>query len=236
LLSIGGWAFEVCAELASVTSLSATPPTLGANVFYGLPANPTLYVSQGTKAVYQGADIQWNAFNIVDLVPVASVTLNKTASQLTVGAVETLTATVLPTDATDKSITWSSSDPTVASVNDNGEVTALKVGTTTITAAAHNSVKAECVVTVTNITDVPEHLSREMNVYPNPFIGELRITVAEMWLAASLRVINAAGAVVHAQILSNPDETINLEHLPSGFYIVRLEKDGQVKTVSVVKR
>ena len=70
------------------------------------------------------------------LVPVSSVVLDKTRLNLTVGSVETLTATVNPSDATDRTVTWSSTDVSVASVDQNGKVTALKGGTATIRASA----------------------------------------------------------------------------------------------------
>ena len=71
-----------------------------------------------------------------EVIPVKSVGLNKTRLNLTVGAVEQLTATVNPDNATDKTITWTSSDATIVSVDPSGKVKALKGGTATITAAA----------------------------------------------------------------------------------------------------
>lgn len=70
------------------------------------------------------------------LVPVTSVVLDKTRLNLTVGSIETLTATVNPSDATDKTVSWSSTDLSVATVDQNGKVTALKGGTATIRASA----------------------------------------------------------------------------------------------------
>lgn len=70
-------------------------------------------------------------------VPVSGIALNKSNLNLTVGGAETLTATVSPENATDKTVTWSSSNSGVASVN-NGVVTANAVGSATITATAGN--------------------------------------------------------------------------------------------------
>ena len=83
-------------------------------------------------------------------VKVTSITLNETALTKNLGdAAVTLTATVAPADAVDKSITWTSDNPAVATVN-NGEVSIIGLGTAIITATANDGsgVKATCTVTV----------------------------------------------------------------------------------------
>jgi len=82
-------------------------------------------------------------------VAVTGVSLNKTSTTIDVGNSETLTATVSPSDATDKSLTWSTSNSAVATVN-NGVVTAVAAGTATITATsvADNTKSDACTVTV----------------------------------------------------------------------------------------
>lgn len=67
-------------------------------------------------------------------VPVASVSVAPGAVSLNVGATQALTATVLPADAANKTVVWSSSDNTIASVNSSGMVTAVAVGSADITA------------------------------------------------------------------------------------------------------
>lgn len=86
--------------------------------------------------------------------PVTSVTLNKTSASLKVGEIVTLTATIGPDDATDKTVTWTTSDATVATVS-NGVITAKKIGTATITAKAGDKT-ATCLITVipTPVTSV----------------------------------------------------------------------------------
>ncbi len=81
-----------------------------------------------------------------ETIPVLQVKLSQSSLNLKVEQEAQLTATVLPDNATDKTVTWSSSDATVASVT-AGKVKALKVGTATITAKA-GDVNAKCTVTV----------------------------------------------------------------------------------------
>lgn len=81
-------------------------------------------------------------------VDVESVTLDKTELTLAVDGSAALKATVLPAEATDKTVTWTTSNANVATV-DNGNVTAVGVGTATITATAGGKT-ATCNVTVVN--------------------------------------------------------------------------------------
>lgn len=81
-------------------------------------------------------------------VPVSSVTLNKTSLDITKGESKTLTATVTPADATNKTVSWTSSDSSIASVDSKGKVTGTGNGSATITAKADDK-EATCTVTVT---------------------------------------------------------------------------------------
>ena len=83
-------------------------------------------------------------------VSVSGVSLNKTSLNLLEGGSETLTATVAPDNATNKSISWKSSDNGVATVDNSGKVTAVKAGSATITVTTTDGSKtATCSVTVT---------------------------------------------------------------------------------------
>ena len=89
----------------------------------------------------------------VDPVSVTGVTLDETELALYTGGSATLTATVAPDNATDKSVTWSSSDNTVATVDNTGNVTAVGAGNATITVTTEDGKKtATCTVTVTDKT------------------------------------------------------------------------------------
>ena len=81
------------------------------------------------------------------VIPVTSVSINPSSLDMLVGDEATLSVTVSPDNATDKTVVWSSDDPLVATV-DNGKVTAVAPGSTDIIASV-GDVKAVCTVTVT---------------------------------------------------------------------------------------
>ncbi|MCL2462933.1 MAG: Ig-like domain-containing protein, partial [Defluviitaleaceae bacterium] len=85
-------------------------------------------------------------------VSVTGVTLDKNTASVAVGKTVTLTATVAPSDATNKAVAWSSGNEAVATVA-NGVVTGVSAGTAAITATtADGGFTADCAVTVTNST------------------------------------------------------------------------------------
>lgn len=86
-------------------------------------------------------------------VPVTGVSLNKNSLSLTVGGKDTLIATVAPTNASNQKVSWSTSSDKIASVDSNGNVTAVAQGSATITATTEDGAKtATCSVTVTAAT------------------------------------------------------------------------------------
>ena len=108
-------------------------------------------------------------------IPITGVSLNKTSATLTVGGTETLIATVTPSNATNKAVTWTSSNTSVATVS-NGVITAKKAGAAVITATTTDGgYKANCTVTVTEkvinenapkikITDIKTMPGKEIQV------------------------------------------------------------------------
>ncbi len=81
------------------------------------------------------------------VVSAESITLSEQTAELKVGETVSITATVLPENTTDKKVTWTSSDESIATVNTLGTITAVSVGTVTITATC-GDITATCTVTV----------------------------------------------------------------------------------------
>jgi uncharacterized protein YjdB len=105
----------------------------------------------GTSSVSQSVESAVNNIVTSIVIPSTSVSLNKTSDTLTVGGTDTLKAEILPNNTTNQAITWKSSDNTIATVDDTGNVTAVSAGTATITVTtADGSNTATCNITVTN--------------------------------------------------------------------------------------
>ena len=89
--------------------------------------------------------------NTGQIVGVSGITLNKTALNLTIGASESLVATISPSNATNKDVEWTSSNTNVATVDTTGKVTGVSAGSATITVKTKDGAKvATCNVTVKN--------------------------------------------------------------------------------------
>ena len=163
---IGMSAFEYDFLLSTIYSANPIPPTVHSTSFgnaqYNMvPRTATVYVPMESVEAYKTASV-WEEFNIVgydfDKVLAAEIQLDKTSLTLTEGDSEKLTAVVTPDDATDKNVAWISSDEAVATVDQDGNVTAVSQGTATITATTTDgsNLSAECLVTVTISTGVDE--------------------------------------------------------------------------------
>ena len=134
----------------SVTWESSDPSiaTVDSNgVVKGVATGTATITATTTDGGYVGSSTA-TVTNVPPPTAVAGVSLDKTTLTLAVGDNFTLTATVSPSNAANKSVTWSSSDASVATVN-NGVVTAVGVGTATITVTTNDGGRtAACVVTV----------------------------------------------------------------------------------------
>ncbi|MFA6942161.1 MAG: Ig-like domain-containing protein, partial [Clostridiaceae bacterium] len=131
----------------SVTWVSSNPKVLAADALGKITA-----ISQGTAVItVTTADGNKTAVCNVTVKPqlVSGVTLNKTSDVLIIGETDNLTATVNPINATNKSVTWVSSNPKVLAVDESGKITAISQGTAVITVTTEDGNKtASCSVTV----------------------------------------------------------------------------------------
>ncbi|MDE5791256.1 MAG: leucine-rich repeat protein, partial [Muribaculaceae bacterium] len=151
--SLGENSFAGCSDIKYIKSYAQLPPEGLVNFVESVPENGTLFVPESSLDYYQYSPTWENWLDIRPLndnVLVSSITLDKSEISFKATDTATLSVTVGADDATDKEIIWRTSDEQIASVDNDGIVTAIAVGEAIITALAADGsgIKAECKVTV----------------------------------------------------------------------------------------
>ena len=161
--SIGYRAFSNCTRLKDVYCYIHDPSyvTLGNNAFYLYDswryALRTLFIPVGSIATFQTSD-WYNYFgSFVEMEEggkVTAIELDKQTAVVIEGETLQLKAIITPEDATNKMVSWASSNPNVATVDENGVVTAMGLGNAMITAVTTDgsNLSAMCRVTVTSLS------------------------------------------------------------------------------------
>ena len=121
-------------EFGEDTTYNKTAGTANDTAFVVNVVNPS---EEKIYSFCYGAGYDREVFTGTQTVAVTGVSLNASSGELTVNGQTTLTATVVPANATNKTVTWTSSAPAVATVV-NGVVTALSAGTAVITATTED--------------------------------------------------------------------------------------------------
>lgn len=96
----------------------------------------------------------------VKSVPVSTITIENSLSEIQLGKTSVLKAVVAPDNATDKNLQWYSSDPNVLSVDEKGKVRANAIGSANIICQASNGIKADIIVTVYEV--FPEEIKTDV--------------------------------------------------------------------------
>ena len=208
--------YSVTYSLSHVTSSTSTASVAQGSSFAATLTAASGYTMSSVTIKMGGADITSSAYNtstrvvsiasvtgnvtitataVAATVAVSSVTLNKSTLSLTEGSSETLTATVLPNIATNKTVTWTVSPSGYATVS-GGVVKAVKSGSCTVTATAGGK-SASCAVTVT----------ASSVTLPTPVY---KLAAAKTFVAANKEYIDT-GIKLFSSIDPQPSWTILLE-------------------------
>lgn len=156
---------------------------------------------------------------------VTGVSLDATAKTLAVGESFALKATVKPANADNKKVSWSSSDPTIASVDKEGNVKALKAGTCKITVTTDDGDYTDtCEVTVSVATGIDEILVAN-RVYTQ--YGQI---VVEPVTPLEVLITDMTGRIVYRNRIA---EKITVS-VSSGMYIIRLAESNRAATTKVI--
>lgn len=188
---IGDYTFLLCSP-DKIVCLGSTPPKCTKKAFDLHSA--TVYVPKGAISRYKAAAGWSDFYDFKEIgsegsVAVNSISLDTKDASLAISDTKQLTATISPTDATDKSLSWASSNTDVATVTTNGYVVAKGEGTTTISCASNDGsgIQAKCTVSVYKVkVETVEISSTEETLRPN----------ATLQLTSSVAPANATNKAV----------------------------------------
>ena len=167
-----------------------------------------------------------------EAIPVTGVVLNRSEVTLLKGDSVTLSAKLTPDNATNNNVTWTSSRPEVAKVDENGVVTGLKAGKTTITVKTKDGNKTDkCEITVENITVDVEEITLNTE--------ELTMTLNETkQLTATITPANATNKKIRwttsDKMIAKVDDTGKITPVNIGKVLITAEASNGKKTAKCV--
>ena len=240
--TIGSGAFSGCRGLSRVYNYSAAPQTIASNVFSGVGlGSAALYVPHCTAWAAYGANAVWQNFGQIDLADggqctaVTGIRLSDTMLTLDYDDKYTLTAAVLPANASVGAVTWSTSNPQIVKFDPRptsdptAQLWAWDTGRAVISVTTLDGGKrAVCTVRVvrpTYSTAAEAQTLPKLAVYPNPAGDMLYITDA---FVGEAEIYTIMGVLV----LVSGRASINIARLPAGTYIVK----AGGRAAKVVKR
>ncbi len=175
------------------------------------------------------------------IVQVASITVtgkeNATGIS-TMGGTLQMVAEVLPANATDLSVTWSVSDPTIATISETGLLTALKNGEVTVTATSVQNPTISGTspsIVITNQDISVNNLASQFVVYPVP--ASSRIYIRSELAVERAEIIALDGRIILSAEKMSYNGSIELSNIPAGTYFLRIyAPGGQSHTTRIVRQ
>ena len=177
---------------------------------------------------------------IVTVVPVHVTQVIMDTKELTLAEeqIAQLLFIIVPWSATNKSVIWTSRNDSIATVNSNGLVTAVAIGTTYIVVTTNDgNFQDSCQVTVSNVgVKQLQGASYKLQVYPNPTNGKLQVTSYELQENSVVEIYDVVGQLLYQINKStnnqiNNEVSIDISHLSAGMYFLKVDN----KVVKFVK-
>ena len=217
---------------ATLTPSNATDKTLtwiiGNPEIISIAADGTVKpLAAGTttvQAVGENGKVRSTVLEVEVRYEPASVAVDPAEATLGIGKSMKLTATIAPESSYVKDVEWTSSDPEVASVNEEGTVTAVAIGKATVTATVKGfaTITAASAITVSDTGTGVESVESDScaSFWPNPCDDRLFVkTVAE----GEVRILDLNGNTVMAAEVAEGVSCIDMTSVASGIYLIRID-------------
>ena len=185
------------------SSLAGSVASVDDGVITALTAGTTKIIVTTVDGSFSAECVVIVENNETPVIPVSGITISKSTLELVAGATYKLEATVLPNNATNQGVSWSSDDETVLVVDENGNVRTKKAGTATVTVSTvDGGYTATCVITVSslalNYTEITlSNVSSDHKVCQLEFTHEIGTPDEIIWtsLNSSVATVSNSGLV-----------------------------------------
>ncbi|GAB5466490.1 MAG: hypothetical protein Kapaf2KO_19260 [Candidatus Kapaibacteriales bacterium] len=202
----------------------------GAGLVFGQSGKMIINLNNGAPAEFQ--------LDMIDQMVLIDATIEVTGLQLSVSDVEIkegetykIDYTISPENATDKTITWMSSNENVATVDLEGVVLGVGVGKATITGkTTDGGFEASMEVDVLPFSSV-EELKNEINIFPNPTSDMVRIDMEMSGYEVVLTSVNGAVLFTGYEV-----KEVDLSGLANGAYSLTIIVDGNYLNYQIIKK
>jgi N-acetylneuraminic acid mutarotase/predicted GH43/DUF377 family glycosyl hydrolase len=169
------------------------------------------------------------------VVPCNEVMISESSLTLAVNDKDTLSASVLPTYAADRTVSWSSSDEGVATVSAEGMVTAVSDGDATFTATANGGgCTATCELTVISGVGIEKDKAGHFALFPNP-VNDLLTVHTGITESHLVEITSLNGQVVYSKTMDRSTYQIDLSLFEKGVYFFTIGSKDFVITRKVIK-
>ncbi len=153
---------------------------------------------------------------------------------LQTGDTHQLKANVAPFDATDRSVTWKSSNPEVASVDENGLVSAISQGSVKITLSTNDGgYTSTCNIGVMGTATSAEHdkhIFSRIKIYPNPVSDKLHVEFSKIDKNREIIIFDSKGQMIHKESAGESYNQIDITSLnTTGLLVVKIKTNNQCK-------
>lgn len=189
-----------------------------------LPGSTTVKVTAEDESVSQTYTIN---FTIADAVEVTEINISG-STEVEVGSSVTLSLEVLPSNATDPGVIWSTSNSSVATVDQSGLVTGIAAGDVLIKASAVDNSEVEGEISMNVV--IPAGINDaelSIGIYPNPASDYLFIELNTVE-TAQIQVYDMKGSLRLSQNIALNNNAIDLSELENGFYSLKITAQNEV--------
>ncbi len=222
---------DTTSPLIDIYSGTSYPETLKASPDNLSGALTIKFTSDESSSANSGFSARISCFT-----PVSSITISGGNISLPIDSSLKLTASVYPEDADDISITWSTSDPSIVSIDEMGNIKAVGYGSAKISAKSNDGYAvAEIDINVHELTSTrQQNLSGKFVVFPNPASDKVKLI--SHFQNLKVMIYDSAGKVKHRTTVENDGE-IDITNLSEGIYFMEVEGEGflEFQKLSIVR-